>query len=255
MFINTVIVLLRDMLPIFILFSYLSVLLTNKSSVKAVGFVLGVALGTLLYLLAESISDMFGGRGSELVKTGLAILGYGCFVRFSVARGFSSKSLYFDLAVVVGVLCVVSSQFSSFLVYLFSQVNGSGNVVTLSTASVIGLGIAMSFSYLYRFLLQALVRHGNTWLVVMCWSLFLSGLLSQVYFHLAQVDMVTIGLKRLELGSWASESSVVGYLFKATIGFELSPVIGQFILYFLAACLLVGLRGFSPVPKVSEGVH
>lgn len=232
MFINTVIVLLRDLLPIFILFAYLRTLLPNKTSDALSGMAVGVMVGACVFLFAESISELAGGMGTEWLKIIFSFVGYLSFIVIT----FSLTTSYFDkmlrVVFISGPACMVSLNVSAFAVYFDSRMQQVESALII-VATIIGLGIAMSFSTIYMFFLDTLKRHKSDWLVVLLWSLFVAGVVSQSYSYLAQIDMISVGLKQLDLGNYIEESSEYGHLVRAVIGFELSPVLGQLVMYLL----------------------
>ena len=103
MIINTIILFLRDLLPIFILFCYLSVLIEKRCEVKRerqlkmslinnlfnkkqsyqlwlITMLIGILSALLLANTAEYIADWFNGTGLEIISTSLLILMFHCLI-------------------------------------------------------------------------------------------------------------------------------------------------------------------------------
>ena len=79
MLINTVVLFLRDLLPLFIFICYLKATLESQVftlKYQIISVVFGILVAALLFIIAEPLSECFEGRGSELTKVLLLIIFY-----------------------------------------------------------------------------------------------------------------------------------------------------------------------------------
>jgi high-affinity iron transporter len=237
-----------------ILYVYLVSLLPNSSKVIKRGFGYGLVFAITLFLTSEMISEMWEGQGTELLKSALAILGFISFILVGFIGRAVHQIEYVNRLIVLGCVCVVSLYLSGFMQFMNSNLQSPDSVVGLALGVVIGIGTGLSFSVLYHFVLTMAQKHKLNQGVVFVWSMFLAGQLSQSYYHLAQIDVISLASQRLSFGHWISERSEYGHMLAATLGLELSPSLHQFYLYLLAttAVYFAWRRGHSSEMKGDE---
>ena len=235
MIITTVIVFLKDLLPIFILFCYLSVFFEHQKIKLSLGLITAIAATTstfVLFIMAEVIADWFEGAGLELTFASLLGLFYFSGVYLSIV-----KSKHINQCSIL--LCVCTSSFialrsASFLVFFSVTEQHVNNLQNVILGCIVGLGICISFSALFRFLLIEIKQSHYKWLVTIFWSAFLAGQTSEIVLLLSQVDIISLGTPLFDTSKWIKDSSEYGHILNALIGYESSPTLAMAVAYAIA---------------------
>lgn len=226
MIINTVVLFLRDLLPVFILLCYLIVFFEPRAWMKPYGIsglVLGV-IGTLFFfVVAEIISEWFEGAGIEILRVFLIFVTYLSLlisVRLFTKQQYSRKEMYI---LVLGIAAFLVVKGSAFLIFFDVYMQQKDNVFNIFIGCFVGLGICISFSALFIFLLTELKQKKLSVIVNVLWYLFLAGQLSHVIAYLSQVDLMEIGTPLFNLEHFIKDSSEYGHILNALFGYESSP--------------------------------
>jgi len=238
MLINTVILFLRDLLPLFILGCYLSSLKPYQLSRSSLIKVLITTLVFVLLLLttARYTSEWFDGLGTEFIQIGLVILSYLGLVIVGI---FSSNkpSVSRDWLLFVSIALICSANLKSFLIYVEVYIASQVSLSQLLAGGFIGLAICISFSVIFRFLLLEFKRRDQTAWIKVGWNLFLAGQVSQMTFLLSQVDILESTEALYDSSRWITDESEYGHLLNALFGYEASPSLA-YILVFLFSFFL-----------------
>ncbi|WP_426358179.1 hypothetical protein ACPUVO_17330 [Pseudocolwellia sp. HL-MZ19] len=241
MIINTIILFLRDLLPIFILFGYLHVFIKRNEiafSYLSPALTLGVISSLLFFGIVPHVSELFEGTGIERTYVALLLITYsGLFfinstTSKSIFTSVKSKSL---ILVAAGTFIVFKA--SAFLIFFDVYFQQQGNSTNILIGCIIGLGICASFTTLFTFILTELLESNKTLVVNICWALFLAGQLSQITIYLSQVDLINIGPAVINFSTYIKDQSEYGHVLKALIGFEESPSKLFIFIYSLAFTL------------------
>lgn len=256
---NTVIVFLRDILPIFILYSYISAMslkpLQNASFVWAKLSMLGILTTLILYFFIEVISESFEGAGIEVFySAALAVM----WLSFSIATLLSNKheNAMLSFLLSIGIVVFITLKGAGFLIYFGVSGQTSGNLLAVFLGCVIGIGICISFSLLLKFLLAEIAQSRSNWLVSLLWFAFLAGQFSQVIGLLSQVDYISDGPPVLAMNAYINDASEYGHVLNALMGYESSPSLAFIGFYLSVLCLPVGLQMLmqkSPLHTLVEG--
>jgi high-affinity iron transporter len=241
MLINTVILFLRDALPVFIFMSLLASLghasLTEKKPL-AIALASG-ALGALIIVnSANYISHLFDGAGMELLTSLITMMFYllaSCLVVL-LDQGRAPVQIL-GAIIFSAILLTTSINGASFLVFLTGYWSQYGTAQPLILGIVLGLGISTSFSILLYFLLGWLrsigLRNAHHVLIV----LFAAGQLAQTVNLLSQVDVITDSPNLWDTGQLISDNSEAGYVLASLFGYEASPSLVQVLVNITAVLL------------------
>ncbi len=282
MIINTIILFLRDLLPIFILFCYLSVLIEKRCEVKRerqlkmslinnlfnkkqsyqlwlITMLIGILSALLLANTAEYIADWFNGTGLEIISTSLLILMFHCLIyavylllkTYNISDQIMNKMSFF---IITGCSLFIAEKGSSFFIFFNVYMQQTDNVYNTIIGCFVGLGLCISFSILFRFILNELVANHYTLCVFILWSLFLAGQVTGAVNYLSQVDLITEGAVIIHLGQYINDSSELGHILKALIGYESSPTL-TFIVCYLVAFLLSFIFSYFYLKHSSHSIH
>nr|WP_136250903.1 hypothetical protein [Ningiella ruwaisensis] len=241
---NTVVIFLRDLLPIFILFAYISNMPINTNLFSHFWKKLisvGTVVATLLiYVTTEYISEIFEGRGIELSSAAALIFVWLSLVLITVFTQFLTSGLR---ALLLGISLVLFTaiQSAEFLIYFGVFAQYSDNLPSILIACILGLGICISFTVLLRFILSELLLSGRSVFFYGLWFAFLAGQVSQVIGLLSQVDIIDDAPALFSLQALISNASEYGHALHALIGYESSPnvrLIGLYLITFLLPLLL-----------------
>lgn len=258
---NTVIIFLRDLLPIFILFAYLSTM-SRHTSKNLKFWVLSIIIGMILMLVAyiciEPIGQSFDGAGLELFNVGLLILTYVSLVSASLLPRKAGQQHTVKLLFMLGIATMVSLKGSQFLLYYGVYGHHFDNLYPIILGCTIGLGICASFAALMRFVLSEIYHSSQPWIFQIFWFAFLSGHLSQSIGYLSQVDLLSLGAPLINIDYLIQDSSEYGHVLHALLGYESSPsatFIGTYLVGLLAPMTIYLIRREHPNKYTISGVH
>ncbi len=227
MIINTIILFLRDLLPLFILFGYLHVFVKQQTltfSYLSPALILGVISSLLFFWIVPHISEYYEGTGIERTYVALLLITYSCLF---LINSTTSKSVLISGKIKSLILIAASSfiifKVSAFLIFFDVYFQQQGNSINILIGCIIGLGICASFTTLFTFILTELLESNKTIIINICWALFLAGQLSQITIYLSQVDLINIGPAVINFSAYIKDQSEYGHVLKALIGFEESP--------------------------------
>ena len=231
--IKTVIIFLRDLLPVFILFAYLQSLYPAffKIKMSSVWKGLGAALVVIsVKPLLELSNDWFDGTGPEWVSICLILV-----VVTGMLLLTAALNRYRSAVIWTTIICFTGLKFSSFLLYFSVEMTTSDSLGALIVSSVMGLGICVSFYILWSFVLNEVYGFKPAF-VGACIPMFVAGQAAKVVNHLHQIDAISIGSNRLgSVEHYISEQSELGHILKALVGFESVPSQLFIVVYVLTA--------------------
>lgn len=238
MLINTVILALRDLLPIFIalvlLRGYFPQQLTKTT--LFLSLLAGTIFTLIMSQLSPILSEIYQGTGLELTLVIGYCLVYGLvlFALFRTSLNFSKPSCGLLLATALALLIALKSV--NFIVYFIGYWQGINHAEPLLIGLMLGLGISLSFTILLYVLTQALKNYHSNLLLLLLLSFF-AAQLSQVLPLLAQIDWLAMSTPLWDSSAWLNESSEYGYLFHTLIGYQAKPAWQHLALIVMASLL------------------
>ncbi|PKI17904.1 hypothetical protein [Colwellia sp. 12G3] len=269
MLINTVLVFLQNILPIFVVFSLLfaqqgaRVQLSNQTStplryqknnkptylpvlklVKTT--IVGLIIVGLFSHYMPGLSQLFDGTGLDIFFSILFSFIYIFIVisfllnRASVHKLnknqiFNQMQTYMSLGILLLVLCVHGSYFS---LYVMSLTISNAVIDTLYSGIVIGViigtGICLSIAILLYFILITFDKKLKG--KVICYFLLLFGVaqLMQGLQLLEQVDIISSNVHLWSTSYLIAEDSELGYFLTILFGYEATPSAMELIVYLAA---------------------
>lgn len=242
MLINTVILFLRDLLPLFILLCYIKVLFSEQLfswSQVIITCVLCILITVIFLQLAQPIGEAFNGAGIEILTVSLFLLGYSAFLLANTHLFYSQKLIRFLL--LIGIISYSVVGLSQFLIFFNVYMHKTGNELNVLLGFITGLGICVSFSVLFYFILNELAQAHYLKLVKLGWYLFLAGQVSQVLAILSQVDMLEMPPSMVNFSHYVSDSSEYGHILNTLFGYEASPSLLHIQVNILAFVLPIAL--------------
>ncbi|MFC3094009.1 hypothetical protein DRW07_11050 [Alteromonas sediminis] len=254
---NTVVVLLRDMLPLFILIAYLSSIGVMQSlDKKWLKLTLFAAVTSVVafYFNFELIAESFEGRGYEIVSSLILCLFFICCASVSIFSGML-PSTYQKWLLAVGIVLLVTLKATEFMVYFGVFIQQSGDLISICLGFLMGISICISFHLLYRFFLTELIAHNKIKTVYMLWFAFITGQIVQIPERLSQVDIIDLGKPLFNLSEFVRDSSEYGHVLNALLGYESSPTttfIGAYLCSFFLLLVISGAAARNAGLPISQ---
>jgi len=235
MLINMVILVLRDMLPLFILVmwfvAYLSPKLLTFKTVLPI-LTIGIVATLIFFSIAPRISNFFNGAGLELFLVFLISIVFISLLLGSAGKisGLDSEQ-FSDKMLLTGFCYLFVIKGMNFLIYFDGYLSRSSNDLGIVIGILVAFGIAASFSILYFFILRWFTEHSRNLILNFLWALFLAGSFTQVVPLLTQIDVIS-GAEPLWNSAWMiKDSSEFGHILKALMGYEATPSVSLILVY------------------------
>lgn len=268
MLINTVLVLLQNILPIFLVVSLLLALQDSHSksrylaksqesndtyNLSVINVIKVTALGLIIVCLLSyympKLSQLFTGTGLEIVFSILFSLIY-CFIAtlFVMSRASSFKQWrhktlmrqknWVNTATFLLILCVHGSYFSFYVMSLTVQNTPIETLYSgIFIGVIIGTGICLSIAILLYFILVTFDKRTQGKMVCYFLLIFGVGQLMQGLQLLEQVDIISSNVHLWSTSHLIAEDSEFGYFLTILFGYEATPSAMELIVYFSAILL------------------
>jgi high-affinity iron transporter len=241
MLLNSVIIVLREVLEASLLIS-LMLLLSNmlKLSLSWLTWAVGAGLlGAFVYAhTLVFISDWFEGVGQEVVNALLQTLIYLLLAGFCIRLVNSHKmpKTPFSLSIMRWVMAVCISlsmirEFSEIIIYLqvFSPTEQGFSSVVIGAS--LGVGIGLSISVIFYYALDYINNHRSNYIIIIILAFLAAGMLLQATQLLIQADWLPSQQPLWDSSAWIAEQSMVGQLLYAVFGYEATPSLLEVAIY------------------------
>ena len=244
MLLTSTIIILREVLEGAILVSVLLVLSSVRGmSVRWAWLALLTGfLGAYIYASRlDTVSTWFDYTGQEITNASIQIA-IVLFLSVFCVLYFRPESRYVKplLAImIVTVAMTTASEGSEILLYLSGFVDNGRALPSVILGSIIGAGIGTSIgALLYYFLTYFMTsRAVKTAFVIL--ALFSAGMLSHAVQILTQADWLPAQRTIWDTSSFLSETSLLGQLLYAIMGYEATPTANQVAAYVSGALLIL----------------
>ena len=236
MLINTVILFIRDTLPVFLLFSFLLAQQGGNARYLLGGTLAGFLMAVGLYFNLSVVSEWFEGGGLELIKTLVLVVmlsGLGEFVRRQY-QGNTSSTQWLSALLMVGITFI---NVIHFIIYLLAYWSASDAGTSLILGNVIGVGISLSVGVLL-YVAVAAIRIQLIKLAVL--TVFFAGQIAGIAMLLEQINLLPNQNRLWDTSGWVADDSEYGHFLNVLIGYEATPT-GAYMWIYLAAVLFPAL--------------
>ena len=205
MLINTVILFIRDTLPIFLLISFL--LVQRQTTVKVIltGTITGLAMAIMLYINLSALSEVADGNGLEWAKGIALIVAFIAFCRYVVAEPVSLFSAWAVLSSITMVNAI------HFIIYSVAYWPSQQADMSLMIGTIIGLGISCSVSVLLFFVLESML------------AVFIGGQVANITVMAEQINLLNEQPRVWDTSTWLADDSEYGHFFNVLVGYEATP--------------------------------
>ena len=249
MLINTIILFLRDALPVFVI-STILISLLQQQGIKQLWYFLAacssVILSLFLLTAIDDISHTFDSTGREWLYACFYIICYFIalllLTQLPVVQGHLSMRRHFVILLCASSLMVIVMTLNSanFLIYItgFWYQNNASNVLVAGV--ILGVGICASIAVLLYFLMTFIERYCR----IICQILlifFSAGLLMKATNLLIQIDVLSSERFLWDSNHLIIENSELGQLLTVFVGYDATPTMLQFSLYLSAILIAFSL--------------
>lgn len=207
--------------------------------------------GALIYALSlEDISMAFEGFGQEIVNAVILLLIMLLLLahNFLAMREFKAPKIARLPALSLLVLSATIAmalvrEGSEIYLYVYSYGVVAGDMTSVLAGGAIGTGIGFSLgTFIYYGLRTLSARHCLLFSSIMALVIG-AGMSSQAALFLAQADLVPTSEPLWDSSALVAESSLLGELLQAVIGYEASPIATQVVMF--AGALLLSLAAMG----------
>lgn len=239
MLLNSIIIILREVLEAAILISVmLSLSHFCKLSFSWLKWSLALGLGGAL-IYAENIaliSEWFGGVGQEIINASLQYLIYlmlaGFCIWFIQKPNLSPTSLSFIQTVMtITISLSMVREFSEIIIFLSVYSFQSSQFNGVMLGALLGFGIGLSMGIIIYYLLNFVSKKWSIRVIILTLGFIAAGMLSQATQLLIQADWLPSQQPLWDTSHWISENSVTGQLLYAIFGYEATPSLIQLVFY------------------------
>lgn len=245
MLLSSVIIILCEVLEAALLISVLLVLTQSlERSFRWVTWALlaGMIGATVYGVNIGAISDWFDGVGQEVVN---ALLQICIFSLIAVSMVLLPRQLYaresrrsLTVLMVLMVALVLTREGSEIMIYLYSFLRGSDQLLSVLLGAGIGGSIGVSAGVIFYYLLRNRSKRRTVGISIVVLMLVGSGMASQAAQLLIQADWLPSQLPLWDSSGWISERSITGWLLYALVGYEATPTAIQAGFHFGGLLLL-----------------
>lgn len=218
MLINSVVLFLRDALPVLLFISILSAVIQRSTGslswlLKAALF--GVIGIVVLSAFIDQISQWFDGFGFELFTAIIHILAYVAVLLFLRLGSVVPASFAVSL--------LLSIHGTNLYIYSSGFWSSSSLNSPLLIGSILGFGISFSLALLLYYGLNSSLLERWPALPLAVLAVSAARQISEAAYFLTQADWLPTQQPLWNTSSWLSDSSEFGHLINALTGYEASP--------------------------------
>jgi high-affinity iron transporter len=247
MLLNSVIIILREVLEAAILVSVmLSLSHYYKISFSWLKWSLAMGIcGAIVYAYNVAvISNWLDGVGQEVLNASLQYLIYILLAGFCIWLISKPSHTPISLKIVSRIMAISISlsmvrEFSEILIYLHVFSQGSATMMPVMIGAFLGAGIGLSVGVILYHFLNFLSHKWSFRMIFVVLSFIAAGMLSQATQLLIQADWLPSQHPIWNTSAWISERSIVGQLLYAIFGYEATPTLIQVSVYFIGLFIIL----------------
>jgi high-affinity iron transporter len=242
MLVNSVIIILREVLEAALIISVLLAISQQlKISRKWLFFALliGLAGASVYATYIEIVSMAMEGVGQEVVNASLHLLIYGFIVMLIFSIKDRAYYRYLVLAMASCVAMAIIREGSEIVIYIGGFISSPELFVSVSIGSIIGAGIGISIGVFFYYLIASLSLNNGVRFGLLLLILIAGGMILQATQLLIQADLIISQQPLWDSSSLISERSLIGQLLYALLGYEATPTPIQIFCYIASLILMI----------------
>lgn len=231
MLVNSVIIVLREVVEAALLISVLLALsrrlpFTTRWLLVAIGAGLAGAFAYAHFIGA--ISELFEGTGQELVNAAgqFGVVATAVVIVFLVARARGQPSpalMALPALMTLAIALSAAREGSEIIIYVSGFLTVGGVFSSVGIGSLAGAGIGFSVGVLFYYVLLAMPERRALWLSLVLLTLAATGMCAQAVQLLVQADWIASSGPVWDTSWLVSEASLPGQLLYALVGYEAAP--------------------------------
>lgn len=240
MLINTVLLFIKDIFPIFVLLSFIVGATSNLRLTKmdlsfyAGGTIISVLL---IYTQIENIGELFDGDGIEVFYCLLNSTVYMSLLAITpLLSNKSALKAVLRYLLIMAITLFTAANLSEFFIYLSAMVSSNQTFIGMFIGGFFGLGICLSFSILLTIFLRSSLASISC-LKHFLWVLYLAGFATQNVYLLQQIDVVSTSNTLWDISNFVADASEYGYLLNTLIGYKAAPTAEYVVSYFASVVI------------------
>lgn len=265
MFLNAVVIVLQEILEAALMLSlllafvrYFNLVNGGAALLRRDWVLLSIVFGILLAWIYSHnfsrISDSFDYVGLEITNASIHTVSCACLVSlawlFPVKKSdaYSTNRLFGLILCMVSVVVLAILREGSEIMQFGGGILGQGEAgLPIFYGGVVGAGIGVSTGVLLYYALTGLSIDGSLKACVLLLALTAGNMASQAILLLNQADWLPFTPTAWDTSALLGESSVLGQLAYALIGYEATPSILQVVAYLLGLIVVLA----SPVSRLA----
>lgn len=211
-----------------------------KINIRWLSIALALAFINAFFLAAnmQSISDWYDGIGQELIHalslsaTALSLMLLNYLVYLKVQWHLPKEKFNRWISLIMGfcLLNAVSLEASEIIIYYLSAIQQEGSALGTTVGCFLGAGIGLSIGIISYYSIRSFPKY-RLYIALSLLTLVSTGMLSQSISFLAQAGLIESGLTLWDSSNIIDETSIVGQLLYALIGYESTPTLAEVITY------------------------
>ncbi len=219
MLINTVILFIRDTLPVFLLLSLVLAQGSPRTRTLVIALSSGLLLAVVTYTSLSTLSSMFSGGGFELMKVMALILAWLGFCEWMRQSSFKAGAVGgWSLCLLVTAITLVNAV--HFLIYSLAYWSSQQADMALMVGTIIGLGISCSVAVLLYAGVSAMKK---LWAKRVMLSVFVAGQVASIVLLLEQINLISESSRLWNSSALVADDSEYGHLLNVLFGYEATP--------------------------------
>jgi len=253
---NTVVLFLREMLPLAIMLVFLLafILPSIYSRNHLILLITSILLGIItLFNIAPILSELFDGAGLEISISFLLLLTFiSLTFGTSIAINKNSDKAARPWLILIGICIFSIIKTTNFLVYVTGYIHKGSSGYSLTLGLIIALGICISFATLYYFALLWLRNRNYQNIITALWALFIVGQFCFIVPLLAQIDLINDANILWDSSPWIKDSSEYGHILNAMMGYEATPSDSYILVYAVSLMSFYGIFALTKNVEIKE---
>lgn len=251
MLLNAVIIILREVMEASLIIS-LFLAFSQRHRINRFWLVSALPVGlisAIIYAMSiVTVSQWFDGVGQEIVNATIHSLIYLMLlllVVLSFQTEMQSYKKVMRCLMFIGVVLASIREGSEIILYIHGFISRPELLKPVLFGGAIGAGIGVSIGVFFYYLLVNISKRAGITLGILLCLLVAGGMVLQATQLLSQADWLPSQYPLWDTSYWVSESSMIGQLLYALVGYEATPTAIQVISYITAVSSICILAYFS----------